>query len=154
MSEGFESQNVRAEKKQEGWGDIWTWVRNRRGYEAGRFLSSRRADGGWAHEFMEDCASRIRNRVQIATDGQVYLDAVENAFGADIDYAQLQKVLLLLSVSDAVPVGAHVLAVEFYNASCRARSLCAYGQRLVYASPASPAAQEPLLGGQAGSQLV
>ena len=42
---------------------------------------------------MEDCASRIRNRVQITTDGhRVYLDAVENAFGADIDYAQLQKI--------------------------------------------------------------
>src|SRR5438552_18949305 len=42
---------------------------------------------------MEDCTSRIRNRVQITTDGhRVYLDAVENAFGADIDYAQLQKI--------------------------------------------------------------
>ena len=48
------------------------------------------ADGmaGWANEFMEDCASRIRGRVQITTDGhRAYLDAVENAFGADIDYA-------------------------------------------------------------------
>ena len=37
--------------------------------------------------------SRIRNRVQITTDGhKAYLDAVENAFGADIDYAQLQKI--------------------------------------------------------------
>jgi hypothetical protein len=42
---------------------------------------------------MNDCASRIRNRVQITTHGlKVYLDAVENAFGADIDYAQLQKI--------------------------------------------------------------
>jgi len=42
---------------------------------------------------MEDCASRIRNRVQITTDGlKVYLEAVENAFGADIDYAQLHKI--------------------------------------------------------------
>ena len=50
-------------------------------------------DGGWAKDFMEDCAKRIRNRVQITTDGhKVYLDAVENAFGADIDYAQLQKI--------------------------------------------------------------
>ena len=42
---------------------------------------------------MEDCASRIKHRVQITTDGnRVYLDAVENAFGADIDYAMLQKI--------------------------------------------------------------
>jgi len=42
---------------------------------------------------MQDCASRIKGRVQVTTDGhRVYLDAVENAFGADIDYAQLQKI--------------------------------------------------------------
>lgn len=42
---------------------------------------------------MEDCASRIKNRVQITTDGhKAYLEAVENAFGADIDYAMLQKI--------------------------------------------------------------
>ncbi len=42
---------------------------------------------------MKDCASRIRNRVQITTDGHaVYLKAVEEAFGADIDYAILQKI--------------------------------------------------------------
>ena len=42
---------------------------------------------------MEDCAGRIRNRVLITTDGnRVYQDAVEDAFGADIDYAMLQKI--------------------------------------------------------------
>lgn len=36
---------------------------------------------------MNDCASRISNRVQITTDGhRMSLDAVEDAFGADIDY--------------------------------------------------------------------
>jgi hypothetical protein len=55
-------------------------------------------DAGWATEFMEDCASRIKNRVQITTDGhKAYLEAVENAFGADIDYAQLQKITVLHS---------------------------------------------------------
>jgi hypothetical protein len=42
---------------------------------------------------MRDCASRISNRVQITTDAhRAYLEAVEDAFGADIDYAQLQKI--------------------------------------------------------------
>jgi hypothetical protein len=50
-------------------------------------------DLGWAKEFMADCAKRISNRVQITTDGhKAYLEAVEDAFGADIDYAQLQKI--------------------------------------------------------------
>jgi IS1 family transposase len=90
---GAKAKNVSKEKKQEGWGDIWTWV----GIDADTklvvsYLVGGR-DGGWAREFMEDCASRIKNRVQITTDGhRVYLDAVENAFGADIDYAQLQKI--------------------------------------------------------------
>src|SRR5271169_6818845 len=90
---GAKAKNVRADKKQEGWGDIWTWV----GIDADTklvvsYLVGGR-DGGWAKEFMEDCASRISNRVQITTDGhKAYLEAVENAFGADIDYAQLQKI--------------------------------------------------------------
>jgi IS1 family transposase len=90
---GAKAKNVSAEKKLEGWGDVWTWV----GIDADTklvvsYLVGGR-DGGWAKEFMEDCASRIRNRVQITTDGhRAYLDAVENAFGADIDYAQLQKI--------------------------------------------------------------
>ncbi len=40
-----------------------------------------------------DFPSRIKYRVQITTDGhKAYLEAVENAYGADIDYAQLQKI--------------------------------------------------------------
>lgn len=85
-------KNVSIEKKQEGWGDTWTWV----GLDADSkmvvsFLVGGR-DAGWGMEFMDDCASRIVGRVQITTDGhRVYLDAVENAFGADIDYAMLQR---------------------------------------------------------------
>jgi IS1 family transposase len=90
---GAKAKNTSAEKKAEGWGDVWTWT----GIDADTklivsYLVGGR-DGGWAKDFMEDCAKRIRNRVQITTDGhKVYLDAVENAFGADIDYAQLQKI--------------------------------------------------------------
>jgi hypothetical protein len=42
---------------------------------------------------MEDLKSRLANRVQLTTDGHgPYLEAVEDAFGADIDYAQLVKI--------------------------------------------------------------
>ena len=90
---GAKAKNVSPEKKQAGWGDIWTWV----GIDADTklvvsYLVGGR-DGGWAREFMEDCSSRITNRVQITTDGhRAYLDAVEDAFGADTDYAMLQKI--------------------------------------------------------------
>jgi hypothetical protein len=46
-----------------------------------------------ATKFMQDVASRISNRIQLTTDGHhVYVNAVEDAFGADVDYAMLQKV--------------------------------------------------------------
>lgn len=42
--------------------------------------------------FVGDLASRLRNRVQLTSDGlKLYLDAVEDVFGADVDYAMLVK---------------------------------------------------------------
>ena len=41
--------------------------------------------------FMDDLARRLANRVQLTSDGhKAYLEAVEGAFGSDIDYAQLK----------------------------------------------------------------
>jgi len=56
------------------------------------FLVGRR-DLEHARVFIKDLADRLQNRVQLTTDGHsVYLDAIENAFGGDIDYAMLVKV--------------------------------------------------------------
>ena len=42
--------------------------------------------------FIDDLATRLTNRVQLTTDGhRVYLEAVEDAFGCEIDYAMLIK---------------------------------------------------------------
>lgn len=74
-------------------GDIWTWT----AIDADTKLipswlvSSRDADA--ARFFISDLAGRLTNRVQLTTDGhRPYLEAVEEAFGADIDYAMLVKV--------------------------------------------------------------
>jgi IS1 family transposase len=73
-------------------GDLWTWL----GLDADTklivgYLCGGR-DGGYAYEFMQDVASRLANRIQMTTDGhKAYLEAVEGAFGADIDYAMLVK---------------------------------------------------------------
>jgi IS1 family transposase len=76
-----------------GSGDIWTWV----GIDAesklaiSYFVGGR--DGEAALEFMSDLGKRLANRVQLTSDGhRAYLDAVEETFGADIDYAQLVKI--------------------------------------------------------------
>src|SRR5271166_4759062 len=90
---GAKAKNVSVPKKEIGWGDVWTWV----GIDAQTKLVVSYLVGGrgadWAQDFMEDCASRIQGRVQITTDGhKVYLEAVEGAFGMDVDYAQLHKI--------------------------------------------------------------
>jgi IS1 family transposase len=90
---GAKAKNVRPEKKAQGWGDTWTWVAlDADSKLCASYLVGGR-DGRWAREFMNDCANRVKGRVQITTDGhRVYLDAVEEAFGANVDYAQLQKI--------------------------------------------------------------
>ncbi|MFB9981197.1 IS1 family transposase [Mesorhizobium kowhaii] len=74
-------------------GDVWTWV----AIDADTKLvpSWRIGDrsGMTAISFVDDLASRLRNRVQITTDGhRAYLEAIEGSFGADVDYAVLHKV--------------------------------------------------------------
>ncbi len=77
----------------EGAGDIWTWV----GLDADTKLVASFHVGGRDSEaamtFMDDLAPRMASRVQLTSDGhKPYLEAVEGAFGADIDYATLIKV--------------------------------------------------------------
>jgi IS1 family transposase len=90
---GAKSKNVTPEKQAQGWGDIWTWT----ALDAdSKLCVSYRVggrDGVIAYEFMQDLAFRLKNRVQLTTDGhRVYLNAVEDAFGAAIDYAMLVKI--------------------------------------------------------------
>jgi IS1 family transposase len=90
---GAKAKNTTPDQKAEGWGDTWTWTALDADTKLCISYLVGGRDLGWAKEFMEDCASRISNRVQITTDGhRAYLEAVESAFGADIDYAQLQKI--------------------------------------------------------------
>lgn len=86
-------KNVAAAKAApEGAGDAWTWTAICADTKliAAWMIGPR--DGGIAYDFMQDLAGRLANRVQLTTDGhKAYLEAVEGAFGADIDYAQLIK---------------------------------------------------------------
>jgi IS1 family transposase len=74
-------------------GDVWTWT----AIDADSklivsYLVGGR-DAGYATEFMQDVASRLANRVQLTTDGhKAYLNAVEDAFAGNVDYAQLVKI--------------------------------------------------------------
>jgi IS1 family transposase len=86
-------RNAKPEMKAAGdAGSVWTWTALDSGSKLiiSYLIGSREAE--CAHEFMQDVASRLANRVQLTTDGhKAYLNAVEEAFGADIDYAMLVK---------------------------------------------------------------
>jgi len=86
-------KNVAAMKRPvDGAGDTWTWTALDADTKliVSYFIGAR--DSDCAKWFMDDVASRLANRVQITSDGhKAYLDAVEGAFGADVDYAQLVK---------------------------------------------------------------
>ena len=87
------SKNVpKIKKGPEVVGDVWTWTALDADSKliVGWLVGGR--DAGYANEFMQDIASRLASRVQLTTDGHTpYLDTVEGAFGADVDYAQLIK---------------------------------------------------------------
>jgi len=74
-------------------GDVWTWT----ALDADSKLIVAYLVGGrdaeYADAFMADLAGRLTSRVQLTMDGhKAYLEAVEDAFGADIDYAMLVKI--------------------------------------------------------------
>jgi IS1 family transposase len=86
-------KNVPADKQgQFGYGDIWTWT---------ALCADTKLICSWkigtrgastASAFMHDLAGRLANRIQLTTDGhRVYVDAVDSAFGSNIDYAMLVK---------------------------------------------------------------
>ncbi|MCX5722133.1 MAG: IS1 family transposase [Nitrospirae bacterium] len=87
-------KNVPEEMKGKlGFGDVWTWT----AIDADSKLIVSYLVGGrsaeYAKKFIDDLASRLAHRVQLTTDGhKAYLRAIEGAFGADVDYAMLEKI--------------------------------------------------------------
>lgn len=87
-------KNVRPEHRGKlGYGDVWTWTAICADTKLvpAWFVGHRNAEH--ARIFLTDLAGRLSNRVQLTSDGhRAYLEAVEDVFGADIDYAQLVKI--------------------------------------------------------------
>jgi IS1 family transposase len=86
------AKNASEEQKAKGAGDVWTWI----ALDAESKLIPSWYVGGRgfneAYNFMHDLAARLKYRVQLTSDGHAaYLEAVEDAFGSEIDYAMLVK---------------------------------------------------------------
>lgn len=76
-----------------GFGSVWTWT----ALDADSklmvsYLVGERS-APYAVKFISDLAARLAHRVQITTDGhRPYLQAIDGAFGAEVDYAMLEKI--------------------------------------------------------------
>jgi IS1 family transposase len=90
---GAKEKNASPEKKKQGWGDVWTWTALCPDSKIIPcwFVGDRSA--GSAYHFIHDLKDRLASRVQLTTDGhRAYVQAVEDAFGSEIDYAMLIKI--------------------------------------------------------------
>lgn len=75
-----------------GIGDTWTWIVLDSETKLVPCFHVGKRDAVDAYKFINDLAGRLAHRVQLTSDGhKAYLQAVEDAFGADIDYSQLIK---------------------------------------------------------------
>jgi len=90
---GAKEANIPTEEKGQGRGDVWTWTAIDAETKLIPCWYVGNRDGEAAYHFMHDLAGRLANRVQMTTDGfRPYLRAVEDAFGTEIDFAQLVKI--------------------------------------------------------------
>lgn len=91
---GAKQKNVTADNAARGaMGDVWTFVAIEAQSKLVLSWLVGLRDAGCATDFLQDVSARLANRIQLTTDGhKMYLSAVEDAFGGDIDYAMLHKV--------------------------------------------------------------
>ena len=88
---GAKQKNVTPENG--AYGDVWTWIAIDAETKLIPCFAIGQRDAETAREFIQDLAYRMRNRIQLTSDGhRAYIKAVQGAFGNDIDYAMLVKV--------------------------------------------------------------
>ncbi len=90
---GAKAKNAKPELKEAGeQGDAWLWVATCADTKLVPCWLVGTRDAETANDFIADLAERLSNRIQLTSDGhKPYLQAVENAFGDDVDFAQLVK---------------------------------------------------------------
>jgi IS1 family transposase len=115
---GAKEKRATPEQKAAGWGDCWTWTAL--DADSKLLVSFRVGQRGPSecYEFVQDVASRLANRVQLSTDGlRFYLDAVEEAFGIDVDYGQIVKFYSGITSSGTLPASSRYSPGRFMSAT-------------------------------------
>lgn len=88
---GKKENNVRSTDSLEC-GDVWTFCAIDADTKLVPSFKVGKRDSATANAFVSDVASRLKNRVQISSDAlRTYVEAVEQAFGSDVDFAQIVK---------------------------------------------------------------
>lgn len=101
---GAKKKNV-PEAKKDVWGDCWTWTALDPDSKLIVSYMCGPRNAAMAYDFMKDFASRLTKRIQLTTDGfRLYLNAVDHAFGADIDYAILDKYYSSVKTAESAAV--------------------------------------------------
>jgi IS1 family transposase len=97
---GAKQKNRRAHHIAAGLGDVWTFIAlDSESKIIPSYLVGKR-DSYHANAFMADLQGRIANRIQLSTDALcAYPDAVERAFGPEIDFALLVKTYSLVNLN-------------------------------------------------------
>jgi IS1 family transposase len=97
---GKKARNTRLRDRARGFGDVWTFIAlDAQNKLVPAYLVGKR-DAYHAKAFMTDLAARVTNRLQISTDAlAAYPDAVERAFGAEIDYGQVVKTYAVVNLN-------------------------------------------------------
>ena len=89
---GKKQKNVRRNENPREVGDTWTWVAIDADTKLVPAFRVGKRDSETGNAFIKDLASRLRNRVQISTDQlAAYVEAVEQGFAGQVDYAQIVK---------------------------------------------------------------
>jgi IS1 family transposase len=88
---GKKERHVRPEDDPQ-YGDVWTFCAIDSDTKLVPSFRVGKRDSATANAFVSDVASRLRNRVQVSSDAlKAYVEAVEVAFGCEVDYAQIIK---------------------------------------------------------------
>jgi IS1 family transposase len=90
---GCKEKNATSEQKSKGCGDVCTWAAIDADTKLVPCWFVGHRDANCAFHFLHDLKARLAMKVQLTTDGyKPYFVAVEDAFGCEVDYAQLQKI--------------------------------------------------------------
>lgn len=99
---GMKQKNTKRNGVADAFGDIWTWIALVRDTKLVPTFATEDRSSYMCDCFMADLAKRLNNRVHITSDAlSSYVDAIERAFGSEVDYASLVK-----TCSDPAPAEA------------------------------------------------